>query len=151
MSFRFNNHEYEYVKKPTLGEMAYVERKVGADIDEMSGMARVLVGYFIAIRRGDMAAGRDELTSWETVASSTMDDFDDIEPPPADEPVVEPPESEWPLDPKDDVIQMVAPSEFVQPPSKDLTDGSESGKHLEMNISSSSQYISVSPPPTSTY
>lgn len=145
MSFRYKGHEYEYALKPTLGEMVYVEKKIGADIEDMTGMARVLVGYFIAVRRGDMAAGRD-LTGWETIANSTMDDFDDIVPPPADEPVAELPESEWPLDPKDDGIQTAPRYESVQLPNPGPLNGPDSGNTVEMSTSSSSQYISVSPP-----
>ena len=102
--FTYKGTVYDLPDHPTMGEMAFMERACGYGIDDMVPMERTMSGILMAIRRGQLAAGVTPLMSWAEVLEIGIDEWDyvknDVPEPPA--PAAELPESEWPLDPKDD-------------------------------------------------
>lgn len=103
--FTFDGNTYDFMKRPTLGEMAAAERALGVDGNDFTQMENVLVGYWLAIRRGQLGRGvrGPDLITIEEVASRNIGEFMDVELPsaPVAQDETEPPESEWPLDPTD--------------------------------------------------
>jgi len=86
MRFKFKGETYEIVKKPTIGEICYVERVTGVNIDDFhTGMA-MASAYLIGVRRGQLARGLakgESLLTWEDIQELANEDFEDIADPPA--------------------------------------------------------------------
>lgn len=100
--FTFKGKVYDYVENATIGELAYVENRVGKSITDFYRAEASASGWFISIRRGQLGAG-EPLLSWDEMLNTTQADFEDVAPTPtAVEPETELPEDQWPLDPKDD-------------------------------------------------
>jgi hypothetical protein len=100
--FRYRGEVYETIKGATLGELRVAERHLQVNFDQFTTMDSAVVGFYVSIRRGQLAAGRTPLVTMDEVMECTLEDFEDVpdtaEPLPPAEPEL--PESEWPLDPK---------------------------------------------------
>lgn len=94
-SFTWRGGTYEYVSKPMLVEIMYVERKMGLEGENFTQTENLIVTWFISIRRGRPT------TTWEEVVNSLQDEFQDVPEPLAMEPVAEVREEDLPLDPTD--------------------------------------------------
>lgn len=100
--FRYRGEVYETVKGATLGELRVAERHLQTNFNDFTTVDSALVGYYVSIRRGQLAAGRTPLVTMDELMEATLDDFDDVPDTAERLPPAEPelPESEWPLDPK---------------------------------------------------
>jgi hypothetical protein len=94
-SFIWRGDTYEYVEKPMLSEMLYVERKFGMLGADMTSSETIVATWFMSIKR------KSPGVTWEDVMNSTQEDFQDVPEPEIGEPEPEVPEHEWPMDPTD--------------------------------------------------
>jgi hypothetical protein len=116
--FRYRGEVYETVNGASLGELRVAERHLQTDFGKFTTIDSAMVGFYVSVRRGQIAAGRTPLVTWDEIENSTLDEFEDVsEPEPTQLPYdVEPPESEWPLDPTDAGTRTGHPGEYDQPP-----------------------------------
>lgn len=117
--FRYRGEVYDVVKGATLGELRTAERHLQTNFSDFTTIDASMTGYYVSIRRGQLANGITPLVTMDELMECTLADFETIEDtaeplPPA---APEVPESEWPLDPKDDATPTEVPVGYDPPPS----------------------------------
>lgn len=100
--FRYRGEVYELVQGAKIKEFRTAEAYFNKPFDKFDRLEATVIGWWVAVRRGQIAAGRTPLVTIEEIDESEFDDFEDMPDPAEQLPPAEPelPESEWPLDPK---------------------------------------------------
>lgn len=107
--FTWHGDTYEYVTKPMLSEIMYVERKLGMPGGEFTSSETLVTTWFMSVKRVRPT------TTWEEIVNSYQGDFEDVEEPLSPEADTEPAEEDLPLDPTGAGTQTEPPSESGRP------------------------------------